>query len=200
MRLLIALVVWIGAVAAAAGVSSVVAKNVGKEQASASFDASSVTAADPASLFHPANLDKVLAVERQHLGPEAKFSEFVLYPGYLSLTEVVNGNATDVYINAKGKFEILSTSGNSGDSPTFSLAHVNGANTDAIVQKILTKAHFPLSQLHYMVIDGDPISRHVGWLIYPIHGTPVEYFKISGPHGHLLQYLKGSSTGLTPVK
>jgi hypothetical protein len=200
MRLLIALVVWIGAVAAAAGVSSVVAKNVGKEQANASFDASNVTAADPVSLFHPANLDKVLAVERKHLGPEAEFDHFVLYPGYLSLTKVAGGSETDVYINAKGKYEVLGTNGSALSSPTFSLAHVNGATTGAIVRKIVTKAHFPLSQLHYMVLDGDPISRHVNWSVYPVQGTTVEYFQTSGAHGHLFQYLKGSPTGLTPVK
>jgi hypothetical protein len=200
MRLLIALVVWIGAVAAAAEVSALVSDKVGKEQATASFDASNVTAADPVSLFHPANLDKVLAVERKHLGSEARFNSFVLYPGYLSLTQVVGGNETDLYINANGKFEILSTTGSAGDSPVFSLRHVNGAATNAIVQRIVTKAHLPLSQLHYLVIDGDPISHHVSWQVYPVRGTPVEYFTTSGPHGHLLQYLKGSSSGATPVK
>jgi hypothetical protein len=200
MRLLLALVVWIGAVAAAVGVSSLVATKAGKDEASASFDASSVTAADTQSLFHPANLDKVLAVERQHLGSQAKFNSLVLYPGYLSLTEVAGGNATDVYINANGKYEVLSTTSDSGSSPAFSLAHVNGASVDTLVQKIVTKAHFPLSQLHYLVLDGDPISRHVNWLVYPVRGTTVEYFEASGPHGHLLQYLKGSSTGPTPVK
>jgi hypothetical protein len=200
MRLLVALVVWIGALAAAAELSSVVADKAGKEQATASFDASNVAAADPVSLFHPANLDKVLAIERKHLGSEARFNSFVLYPGYVSLRQVVGGSETDLYINANGKYEILSTTGSAGDSPVFSLAHVNGAATDAIVQRIVTKAHFPLSQLHYLVLDGDPISRHVNWLIYPVQGTPVEYFKTSGPHGHLVQYLKGSSSGPTPVR
>jgi hypothetical protein len=199
MRLLIALVVWIGAVAAAAGLSSVVSTKVAKEQAS-NIDASAVKAADPISLFHAKNLDRVLAVARKHLGPEAEFDDFTLYPGYLSLTQAVNGNETDIYVNAKGKYEVLSSGGDVGSSPVFSLTHINGAALDAIVQKIVTKAHFPLSQLHYVVIQGDPISKHVGWLIYPIAGTQVEYFQTSGPHGHLLQYLKGSQTGPTPVR
>jgi hypothetical protein len=200
MRLLIALVVWAGAIAGAAGLSSVVAAKAGKDQAAASFDASNVTAADPVSLFHPANLDKILAVERKHLGSEAEFNDFVLYPGYLSLTEVANGSDTNVYINANGKYEVLSTTDAAGNSRVFSLKHVGGASIDAVVQKIVTKAHFPLSQLHYLVIDGDPISHHLNWLVYPVRGTPVEYFETSGPHGHLLQLLKNSPAGPTPVR
>ena len=60
------------------------------------------------SLFHAANLNKVLAVERKHLGPDAKFNSFVIYPGYLSLTQVTGGSTSDVYINANGQDRTVS--------------------------------------------------------------------------------------------
>ena len=114
--------------------------------------------------------------------------------------QVANGSDTNVYINANGKYEVLSTTDAAGNSRVFSLKHVGGASVDAVVQKIVTRAHFPLSQLHYLVIDGDPISHHLNWLVYPVRGTPVEYFETSGPHGHLLQLLKNSPAGPTPVR
>ena len=106
MRIVIALVVWAATLAGAAEVSTVVAHQVRKERATASFDASAVTAADPRSLFHTANFERALAVVRRHFGAGARLNRFVIYPGYLS-TSVVTGSATstDVYVNAAGKYE-----------------------------------------------------------------------------------------------
>jgi hypothetical protein len=164
------------------------------------FDASNVKAADAGSLFHAANLSNVLAVERKHLGPDAKFSSVVVYPGYLSLTQVTGGSTSDVYIDANGKYEVLSTGGNPSSFSAFSLTHITGDMPAAIAQRIATRAHFPLSQLHYMILSGTPDSRHFTWQVYPVGGSTIEYFQTSGPHGHLLELAKNSSAGLTEVR
>jgi hypothetical protein len=44
------------------------------------------------------------------------------------------------------------------------------------------------------------VSGHgLWWLVYPVQGTKVEYFKASGASGPLFEYRSNSSTGLQPV-
>src|SRR5215472_8061855 len=114
MRLVIALVVWVAAVAAAAELSSVVAKSASKDAAVASFDASAVKGADPQSLFVAANMEKALAIVRKHYGADARIDRLVIYPGYLSTTVVTPSGETDVYVNSAGRFEPTSTPATAG--------------------------------------------------------------------------------------
>src|ERR1700685_2385083 len=110
MRLLIALVVWIAAVAGAVAGSSVVADSIhnkpvgttagagsASESGGAPFDASSVKSTDPRSLFRTANFSRALAAARAHLGAGAQLENVALYPGYLDLTAVKAGSEIDFY-------------------------------------------------------------------------------------------------------
>src|SRR5437764_4438964 len=105
MRLVIALVVWVAAIAGAAELSTVVAHSVHNQAAAASFDASTVTSTDARSLFRTANLEKALTIVRGHFGAGAPLERFVLYPGYLSATAVTSSGEVDVYVNAAGRYE-----------------------------------------------------------------------------------------------
>jgi hypothetical protein len=197
MRLLIAVIVWIAAAAGAAEVSSVVAAKVRKERAtgsgSSSFDASSVKAADSQSLFHTANLEHALATVRGHIGANAQLNSFVIYPGYLSLTEVRPAGEVEVYINAANRYSSTNTGGNPGSTPLFKLGKVNAGVPASLVQRIAKAGHVPESQLNYMVAQVDIIDHEFRWLIYPIRPNRVEYFQASGARLRLSEYLTNGS-------
>jgi hypothetical protein len=218
VRLLIALVVWVAAVAAAVAVSSTVAGSIHKTAAgpagtisgsssggsssdgSAGPDPSAIKSTDRISLFHITNLQRVLGKARADLGADAQIDNFVIYPGYLSLTAVKGTGEVDLYADANGR--LIQTSGGSpGSTSLFRLSQISPAVPAALTQRIATAAHVPESQLHYIVVDVDPESSHkLEWLIYGVQGSPVEYFKASGATGPLLEYRSNSSTGPQPVK
>src|SRR5439155_821341 len=66
VRLLIAIVVWIGAVAGAAGVSSVVAGSIHNDSTS-SADVSLIKGGDASSMFRTANFSRALTAARSSL-------------------------------------------------------------------------------------------------------------------------------------
>jgi hypothetical protein len=199
MRLLIAVVVWVAALAGAAEVSTLVADHVRKERATASFDASAITAADPRSLFHAANFARALAPVRKHFGSEAQLNDFVVYPGYLSATVVTSpSSSTDVYVNAAGRYD-ATDGGTPGSTPTFSITRIAADAPALLAQRIAVDGRTPLSQLHYMVAEVELIERRFHWLVYTVPGSRVEYFQISSPTSRLFEYVNGSSVGLQPV-
>lgn len=197
MRWLVAIVVWAAAAAGAAALSSVVASNVRTERAAASFDAGAVTAADSDSLFHTANFAKVLSIARRHVGADAKLDSLVIYPGYLSMTQVKGNREADVYVAANGRFDITDTGPHIGDSRLFALAHVAANAPAGIAQRIAALAATPLSQLHYMVLEPDPVNHRLRWLVYTVSGNPTTYFETAGPHASLY---KLGSAGLERVR
>jgi hypothetical protein len=199
MRLVIALVVWVAAIAAAAELSSVVAKSAGKDAAAASFDASAVKATDARSLFVAANLDKALSTVSRHFGAGARIDRLVVYPGYLDTTVVTPSGETDVYVNAAGKYEPTSTPATPGTDPLIPLSRIKPGDPAALAQRIATGAHVPTSALHYMIADTDPVTHRFEWLIYTVPGTGVDYFHAAGPTGRLLEYRTNSTVGLQPV-
>jgi hypothetical protein len=202
MRWIVALVVWAAALAGAAGLSSVVASNVHSQQASgssssASFDAGAVVAADKNSLFHVQNLSKALSIVRSHIGAGATLDSLVMYPGYLSITQVKGGREGDVYVNAAGRFDLTELGSHSGDTPLYSLARVSAAAPEQIAQRIATLAHTPLSQLHYMIFERDSETHRLIWRIYTVAGNPITYFVTAGPHAPLF---KLGQSGLERVR
>jgi hypothetical protein len=199
MRLLIALVVWVGAIVAAIVVSSAVATSIHNGSPSASTNPSSVTSTHAESLFRTANMEKALSVARGKLGSNVTIDDFALYPGYLALTGVDGNNEVDLYVDVNGRSTKTVSSGTSSDVG-FPLTKIDAAAPAGIAQAIATKADVPQSKLHYMVAESDPISHKFHWLVYTLPGTGVEYFQISGPHGRLLEYKTNSSTGLQPVR
>jgi hypothetical protein len=223
VRLLIAFVVWAAAVVGAVAVSSVVADGIhnrpagsasspgvgsGSSTAGSSFsgggsgsaDPSSIRAADRASLFRTANFSNALAKARAALGAGAKIDNFALYPGYLSVTLVKGGGEVNFYADANGRVEQTATGGSPGGRALFPLSRIGAGVPAAVAHRISSAAHVPTSQLHYMVIEVDPVSGHgIAWLVYPLRGNRVEYFKTPGATGQLLEYRSGSSSGLQPV-
>jgi hypothetical protein len=199
VRLVIALLVWAAALAGAAGVSTLVADHVRKERATASFDASAVTAADPHSLFRTANFARALAAVRKHFGAEAEVSDFVVYPGYLSATVVTSpATSTDVYVSAAGRYE-ASDGGTPGSFPKFSIGRISADAPAVLAARIAAAARTPLTQLHYMVAERELIENDFRWLVYTVPGSRVEYFEAPSPTGRLSEYLSGSSNGLQTV-
>jgi hypothetical protein len=201
MRLIVALAVWAAAVAGAVALSSAVASSVKSEQASdassSSFDAGAVKAADSNSLFHTANFGKVLGIARKHIGSGAQLDSLVIYPGYLSMTQVKGTREADVYIAANGRFDLTAMGSHVGDSRVYSLARVPASAPATIAQRIAKLAHTPLSQLHYMIFEPDPVTHRTRWLIYTVEGNPITYFETGSAHGRLF---KLGSNGLEPVR
>jgi hypothetical protein len=214
MRLVIAIVIWAAAIVGAAAVSTAVSHSIHTTPAASSSlgsgsgsssstgsggpDPSSIKAADRLSLFQAANFDRVLAKARAALGPGAKVENFVVYPGYLAITAAKGASEVNFYADANGRVE-TSTGGSAGGSPVFPLSKIAPGSAASLARHITAAAHTPLSQFHYLVVDADPVSGRTEWLVYAIDSSPVEYFKASGPAGHLLEYRKNSSTGLQPV-
>lgn len=209
MRLLIALLAWIGAVVGAAALSSAVASSIhhggapaGSSSGSggAPVDPSSVKATDPVSLFRSANFTRGLGAARAQLGTGARLDMLALYPGYLDITAVKAGTEVNLYIAANNRYTQTNTGGNPASSPLFSFSQVQSDTPAALAQRIATAGHVPESQLNYMVVQVNPTDHHLRWLVYPRHGNRVEYFQGSGATGPLFAYGSNSSTGLQPVR
>jgi hypothetical protein len=224
MRFLIALVVWIAAVAGAAELSDAVAHSIHNPPASATAsggggtggsastsgggntfssgptaDPSTVKATDSQSLFRTANFTRAIALIRQHLGADAKLDNLALYPGYLAATVVRGGSEVNVYIPAGGDYTQTS-GGDPGSSPVFSLTRVKTDVPAALAQRIAGPGRVPESQLNYMVVEVDPVDHQLRWLVYPRQGNRVEYFQAPGATGPLLEYRTNSSSGLRAVR
>jgi hypothetical protein len=197
MRWLVALVVWAASVVGAVALSNVVSTSAKSQQAAASFDAGEVTAADSNSLFHSKNFGKLLGIVRGHVGAGATFDSVVIYPGYVSMTQVKGTQEADLYVAANGRFDTTDTGSHIGSDPLFTLIHVRADVPARIAQRIDALAHTPLSQLHYMVYESDPVTHRARWLVYTVAGNPITYFETSGPHGRLF---KLGSSGLEPVR
>jgi hypothetical protein len=202
MRLLVALVVWAAALVGAFALSSAVANGIhstGLAGSGGSFDASSVASTDPQSLFRTANLARALAIVRAHLGPDAQLDNVALYPGYLDVTAVPAGSEVEFYVDAQGGYQITDTGGNPGGDTLFPLARVTANVPAALARRIATAGHVPESQLNYMVVDVNPATNQLEWLVYPHQGNQVEYFQASGATGRLFELPANSSTGPQPV-
>jgi hypothetical protein len=196
MRLVIALLIWIGAVAGALATSNIVQGSI--HNGGGGSDPATITATDPQSMFHTANLARALATARSQLGASAQVETAAVYPGYLSLTAQKGGNQIDFYVNVNGRTDTTTTP-TSAPTQLFSLAQMQAQAPAAIAARITAAADVPMSQLHYMVAIVDPVTNHFQWLVYPIDGTTVEYFQAAGASGPLLEYPTNSTTGLKQI-
>ena len=80
MRVVVAIVVWIAAIAAAAGVSTAVSNSIHP-----TIDATSVTAPQRQSMFQGDNFVKAWATIKSHLGANITTEQVVVYPGYVNV-------------------------------------------------------------------------------------------------------------------
>ena len=200
MRLVIALVVWIAAIAGAAELSTVVAHSVHNQVAAASFDASTVTSTDARSLFRTTNFEKALAVVRKHFGPGSQLERLVVYPGYLDATVAVSSGEVNVYVNAAGTYDPTSTSATpSQNDPLIKLSRIKANVPAALGSRIATSGHVPRAALNYMIAENDSISHRLHWLVYIKKGYSAEYFQAPGTTGRLLVLKTNSKIGLEPV-
>jgi hypothetical protein len=149
-----------------------------------------VKATDPLSLFRAANLGKALAAVREHLGAGIGVTQAALYPGYLSLTVVRSGQEGDVYIDAESNYAFTSMGSAAGDQ-VFPLGDLAVAGPATFAQRIARYGDTPQSQLRYMVIDVDPVSDQVQWLVYTAPGSRVEYFQAAKPTSLIHGYIAG---------
>ena len=204
MRILVALIVWAGAILGAAALSSAVADRVHQSQAGSAsapsnFNAGAVTATGPHSLFSTANFAPVLAKARSHLSG-SKIERLVIYPGYLDVSAVRPGGEVDVYIDAVGRYQATTDPITPGNTPLFSLTRITPDMPAALGQRIATAAHIPQSELHYMIAERDSITHRFHWLIYMRPGSGAEYFETPGPNGPLFELRANSSSGLQRVR
>jgi hypothetical protein len=204
MRLLIAMLVWAAAIAGAAGVSKVVADTVHKDLAASAaaavtVDVGKIKATDARSLFAAANFSTALSTAGNRLG-RAEVSDFVVYPGYLSLTADTGSTSADLYVSATGTVDTTSLSSPAAPDTLFPFSLVKAGDLATLAQRIAAKAHIPESQLGYFVAQVGPSKKNVQWLIYTIPGSRVEYFQVNGTHGRLLELPANGSSGLKPVK
>jgi hypothetical protein len=203
MRVLIALLVWAAAIAGGIGVSSVVADSIHTNRAAAAaanIDVSTIIATDSKSLFTTANFSTALSAATKKLGPNANVSNFVVYPGYLSITANTGSSSVDLYVSATGTVDTTSLSSASPGDTVFPLSQINASDLSVLAQRIATKADVPESQLHYFVAQVSSTSKNPQWLVYCVQASSVEYFQAKGPRGRLLEYPKNGATGLIPVK
>lgn len=196
MRVLVALLVWLAAIAGGIGVSSVVAASVHNEQSSSGSDSgggagpvdiSEITSTDSHSLFNTTNFSEALSIVSQALGSDAQVDSFTVYPGYVSVQAVKNKLEIDYYLDANGNHdETTSTALPTGDV-LFPLSAIPSDFPAVIASKIATLAHTPESQLHYLIAETDPDSKKLQWFAYPASGGSISYFQMNAPRGRLFE-------------
>jgi len=221
VRIFAAFVVWAAAIAAAAGLSSVVAGSVhdtptstsssgssssttqsgftGNVTPTAPFQASNVKATDSDSLFQAANLNKVLAVARREYGADAKVSDFVIYPGYLSMTLDQGGTEIDFYMDASGSQDTTKSGAPASGDDVFKLSKVQATAPAVIAGRIAGNSHVSESDLHYFIARPDPVSGHFQWLVYPNEGASDEYFEMNGSNAAKSPLFAYTGTGLVRI-
>jgi hypothetical protein len=207
MRLLIAFVAWVGAIAASAAISTAVASSIHSSAPTAAtsagstgpattttvhtpaapaFDAASVKPTDADSLFIGRNFRRILEIAKQHLGARADIERARLSPGDLQLTAVgKNNHQSAVIIDANGSSISTSAGPLVGSTQVYYLSQL-GANTPAtLARRIAAGAHVPISHLQYMLIVTDPARQQFFWRVYPTN--PGIYFQAASAHGPILE-------------
>jgi hypothetical protein len=194
MRVLIALVAWVGAIAASIAVSTAVANSINSSSSSnttagsaagpviattttsaptptptaPAFNAASVKPTDPQSLFVGSNFRRILAIARQHLGARANLEAARVSPGNLELTTVgKNNQQSAVVIGADGSYTSVSAGTLSGSAQVYYLSQLTGNTPATLAKRIAAGAHVPIAHLQYMLVATDPAQQQFFWRVYP---------------------------------
>jgi hypothetical protein len=205
MKVFVAVLVWVAAVAGAVGVSSVVADSIHTTPGSgggsgSGTDPTTIKATDTDSLFHTANFTKALSIAKAQLGPGVHLDSAALYPGYMSLVAIEGSTEVDFYVDANGNFHQTSSSTTPNTDKKFLLTKLKPALPAAITQRIASHGGVLAADLNYMVISGDFTNRkQLDWDVYPYQGGPVTYFEVHGFGGPLLADRTKGANGLQPV-
>jgi hypothetical protein len=212
----LAVLIWAGAVLGALAVNGAVARHVRDQQRSAAtstaggagfsssssasgstpqpFDARTVSAADPRSLFRRQNLARVLTTVRSHVGSQASVDTVNLSPGALALTIRHSGGETVVNTGADGSYSTVNTGSGSSSASGFALGEIAAAAPETLARRINTAGHTPLAQLRYMLLSRDPIGHRLLWQVYTDRSST--YFSAHGDHGPITAYTAGASRTL----
>jgi hypothetical protein len=183
VRLLVAIVVWLAAIAAAVVVSTAVSSNIHP-----SVDPTSITAAQPDSMFQGDNFVKALATIKQHLGANITTEDVVIYPGYVNV-DAERGNR-DVFavLYAGGRWREDDGGDATPQLGTFPLSRVHPSEPMAIVKQLARYNHVPASELRYMVAQPVQGSKDLQWLTYTFGNSEPFTYTASGNE-------EGGSTG-----
>jgi hypothetical protein len=215
MRVLIALVAWVGAVAAAAAVSTAVASSIHTSATTTTgstapfsiettttttavptapaFDASSVKPTDPNSLFIGSNFARILAVAKLHLGARADVEATRLTPGALQLITVDKHNRQSaVVVNADGSYTSVSNGPLNGSTQVYYLSQLGASVPSTLAKRIAAHGHVPISKLGYMLVTTDPSTQSFYWRVYPATAAGI-YFQAADATGPI-QELGGKQT------
>lgn len=214
MRLLIALVAWVGAIAASAAISTAVASSIhsssspsnssstssetpagpagptntagGSTPTAPAFNAAGVKATDSDSLFIGSNFGRILAVARSHLGARVDIETARLTPGELELTTVgKNDEQSAVVIDANGSYSSTRTGPLVGSAQVYYLSQLGAKTPATLARRIAAGAHIPISHLRYMLIATDPGQQQFFWRVYPTNQGI--YFRAGYANGPILE-------------
>jgi hypothetical protein len=207
MRLLIAFVAWIGAIAASIAVSTAVANSIHSSSSTSAsapgasagptstttstpappaFNAASVKPTDSESLFIGSNFGRILAIAKQHLGARADIETARLSPGDLELTAVAkNNDKSAVVIDANGSYHSTSTGPLVGSAQVYYLSQLTAGTPATLARRIAAGAHVPISHLQYMLVATDPAQHQFFWRVYPTN--PGIYFQAGYAKGPILE-------------
>jgi hypothetical protein len=209
MRFLIALLAWIGAVAASIAVASAVANSIHPSQTTSSgaaagpvpssgaststapavvpapptFDPSSVKPTDPRSLFVGSNFRKALAVAAHHIGTRANIETTRVAPGDLQMTTVgKNDEQHTVTVDADGTYRSADAGLLGGSAQVYYLSQLGGNVPATLARRIAAGAHVPVSDLGYMLVHTDPGTQEFFWRVYPTRPSGI-YFQALNANG-----------------
>ncbi len=207
MRLLIALVAWVGAIAASAAISTAVANSIRSSSSSTAgasagplpvtstatsapppppFDAASVKPTDPDSLFIASNFARVLAIAKHHLGARADIESARLAPGDLQLTAVAKNNEQSaVIVDANGSYSSTNTGPLVGSAQVYYLSQLAANMPAALAKRIAAGAHIPISHFEYMLVATDPAQQQFFWRVYTT--VPGIYFQAGSATGPIFE-------------
>jgi hypothetical protein len=191
VRLLVAIVVWLAAIAAAVVVSGAVSSSIHP-----SVDPTTIKAAQPDSMFQGDNFVKALATIKQHLGANITTENVVIYPGYVSV-DAERGNR-DVFavLYAGGRWREDDGGNATPQFGTFPLSRVHPSEPTAIVKQLARYNHVPASELRYMVAQPVQGSKDLQWLTYTFgNSQPFTYTASAANAGGASN---GSAAGSAP--
>lgn len=205
MRLLLAIVVWVGCAFAGVAVANVatgpVTKALNQHAASSAsgsvspsitppkppFNPTAVTASSRRSLFAPANFRRALAVAKSHLGPNARMESIEIYPGQLELRVAQHGRESDLSVFANDQF-------NSDANPTpltppvtsYSLSRVSVTAPGTLIARLRAAIHLRPSQIIYVGVHIDPGTHSSYYAVYTKQLT--YWYRAYSAHGTIERF------------
>ncbi len=190
VRLLIAIVVWLAAIAAAVGVSAAVSGSIHP-----SVDPTSITAAQPDSMFQGNNFAEALATIKNHLGANITTEQVVIYPGYVNVQAERGNSAVFAVLYAGGRWREDDGGDTTPQFGTFPLSQVSPSEPTAIATQLARYNHVPRSELRYMVAQRDPGSKGLRWLTFTIGNSQPFLYTAPSANGE-----RGASGSPAPSK